>query len=206
MTAMAETDSTSRTRAELARTTADDVHRAAGLLTEFDRRSVARRLGLPPTALTTDPNAQRLVRARVMDRSDDHLLDVIDHLTAAALEVIVRSLGDAAADPDVEQLTTAVDASWDTLGPGVTALVLAVAIDRDVPAHEACATVLDTHAGLAERPAPETDSAADDAAVVAEAESADDAKREARRLRKEAEKAARSAKSSTGPAKYKKKR
>lgn len=202
---MAETESPSRTRTELARTTADDVHRAAGLLTEFDRRSVARRLGLPPTALTTDPNAQRLVRARVMDRSDEHLLDVIDHLTAAALEVIVRVLGDDAANPDVDQLTAAVDASWDALGPGVTALVLAVAIDREVPAHEACATVLDSHAGLAERPAPETDTA-DDAAVVAEAESAEDAKREARRLRKEAEKAARATKSSTGPAKYKKKR
>lgn len=202
---MAETESPSRTRTELARTTADDVHRAAGLLTEFDRRSVARRLGLPPTALTTDPNAQRLVRARVMDRSDEHLLDVIDHLTAAALEVIVRVLGDDAANPDVDQLTAAVDASWDALGPGVTALVLAVAIDREVPAHEACATVLDSHTGLAERPAPETDTA-DDAAVVAEAESAEDAKREARRLRKEAEKAARATKSSTGPAKYKKKR
>lgn len=202
---MAETESPSRTRTELARTTADDVHRAAGLLTEFDRRSVARRLGLPPTALTTDPNAQRLVRARVMDRSDEHLLDVIDHLTAAALEVIVRVLGDDAANPDVDQLTAAVDASWDALGPGVTALVLAVAIDREVPAHEACATVLDSHAGLAERPTPETDTA-DDAAVVAEAESAEDAKREARRLRKEAEKAARATKSSTGPAKYKKKR
>lgn len=202
---MAETESPSRTRTELARTTADDVHRAAGLLTEFDRRSVARRLGLPPTALTTDPNAQRLVRARVMDRSDEHLVDVIDHLTAAALEVIVRVLGDDAANPDVDQLTAAVDASWDALGPGVTALVLAVAIDREVPAHEACATVLDSHTGLAERPAPETDTA-DDAAVVAEAESAEDAKREARRLRKEAEKAARATKSSTGPAKYKKKR
>lgn len=202
---MAETESPSRTRTELARTTADDVHRAAGLLTEFDRRSVARRLGLPPTALTTDPNAQRLVRARVMDRSDEHLLDVIDHLTAAALEVIVRVLGDDAANPDVDQLTAAVDASWDALGPGVTALVLAVAIDREVPAHEACATVLESHTGLAERPAPETDTA-DDAAVVAEAESAEDAKREARRLRKEAEKAARATKSSTGPAKYKKKR
>ena len=203
---MAETETPSRTRAELARTTAKDVQRAAGLLTEFDRRSVARRLGLPPTALTTDPNAQRLVRARVMDRSDEHLVDVIDHLTAAALEVIVRSLGDAAADPDVEQLTTAVNACWDDLGAGVTALVLAVAIDRGVPAHEACATVLDTHAGLAERPAAETDSVADDAAVVAEAESAEDAKREARRLRKEAEKAAKAAKATTGPAKYRKKR
>ena len=100
---MAETESASRSRIELARTTAADIHRAASLLAEFDRRSVARRLGLPPTALTGDPNAQRLVRARVMDRSDEHLVDVIDHLTAAALEVIVRSLGDAAADPDVEQ-------------------------------------------------------------------------------------------------------
>ncbi len=94
---MAETEPTSRTRTELARTTADDVHRAAGLLTEFDRRSVARRLGLPPTALTTDPNAQRLVRARVMDRSDDHLIDVVDHLTAGGLEVIIRALGEEAA-------------------------------------------------------------------------------------------------------------
>ena len=203
---MAETGTPSRTRIELARTTADDVHRAAGLLTEFDRRSVARRLGLPPTALTTDPNAQRLVRARVMDRSDDHLVDVVDHLTAGALEVIIRALGEeAAANPDVDQLTAAVDASWDALGAGVSALVLAVAIDRDVPAHEACATLLDTHPGIAARPEPETDTG-DDAAVVAEAESADDAKREARRLRKEAEKAAKSAKASTGPAKYKKKR
>ena len=203
---MAETDSTSRTRTELARTTADDVHRAAGLLTEFDRRSVARRLGLPPTALTTDPNAQRLVRARVMDRSDDHLIDVVDHLTAGGLEVIIRALGEeAAANPDLAQLTAAVDASWDTLGAGVTALVLAVALDHTVPAHEACATLLDTHPGLADRPAPEADPA-DDAAVVAEAESAEDAKREARRLRKEAEKAAKAAKSSTGPAKYKRKR
>lgn len=196
---------TSRTRTELARTTAEDVHRAAGLLPEFERRSVARRLGLPPTALTTDPHAQRLVRARVVDRSDEHLVDVLDHLTAAALEVIVRALGEAAANPDVEQLTAAVDASWDTLGPGVTALVLAVAIDREVPAMDACATVLATHPGLGARPEPEVDTAADDA-VVAEAESADDAKREARRARKEAERAARAAKPTTGPARYKRKR
>ncbi|MFM7616515.1 MAG: hypothetical protein ACKO72_03515 [Actinomycetes bacterium] len=198
-------DPTSRTRTELARTTAADVHRAAGLLPEFDRRSVARRLGLPPTALTTDPNAQRLLRARVIDRSDEHLIDVIDHLTAGALEVIVRALGDAAADPDLEQLTVAVDTRWDELGPGVTALVLAVAVDREVPARAACSTLLDTHPGLAARPAPETDPAADEA-VMAEAESADDAKREARRARKEAEKAARAAKPSTGPARYKRKR
>lgn len=196
---------TSRTRTELARTTAEDVHRAAGLLPEFERRSVARRLGLPPTALTTDPHAQRLVRARVVDRSDEHLVDVLDHLTAAALEEIVRALGEAAANPDVEQLTAAVDASWDTLGPGVTALVLAVAIDREVPAMDACATVLATHPGLSARPEPEVDTAADDA-VVAEAESADDAKREARRARKEAERAARAAKPTTGPARYKRKR
>lgn len=196
---------TSRTRTELARTTAEDVHRAAGLLPEFERRSVARRLGLPPTALTTDPHAQRLVRARVVDRSDEHLVDVLDHLTAAALEVIVQALGEAAANPDVEQLTAAVDSSWDTLGPGVTALVLAVAIDREVPAMDACATVLTTHPGLGARPEPEVDTAADDA-VVAEAESADDAKREARRARKEAERAARAAKPTTGPARYKRKR
>lgn len=203
---MAETTSPSRTRAELTRTTADDVHRAAALLPEFDRRSVARRLGLPPTALTTDPNAQRLLRARVMDRSDDHLLDVVDHLTAGALEVIVRALGEeAAANPDVDQLTAAIDASWDDLGPGVSALVLAVAIDRGVPAHEACATVLDTHDGIAARPQPEADPT-DDAAAVPEAAGADDAKREARRLRKEAEKAAKAAKPTTGPARYKKKR
>jgi hypothetical protein len=196
---------TSRTRTELARTTAEDVHRAAGLLPEFERRSVARRLGLPPTALTTDPNAQRLVRARVVDRSDEHLVDVLDHLTAAALEVIVRALGDAAENPDVEQLTAAIDATWDTLGPGVTALVLAVAIDREVPAMAACATVLTSHPGLVARPEPETDTAADDA-VVAEAESVDDAKREARRARKEAERAARAARPTTGPARYKRKR
>lgn len=196
---------TSRTRTELARTTAEDVHRAAGLLPEFERRSVARRLGLPPTALTTDPNAQRLVRARVVDRSDEHLVDVLDHLTAAALEVIVRALGDAAENPDVEQLTAAIDATWDTLGPGVTALVLAVAIDREVPAMAACATVLTSHPGLVARPEPETDTAADDA-VVAEAESVDDAKREARRARKEAERAARAARATTGPARYKRKR
>ena len=196
---------TSRTRTELARTTAEDVHRAAGLLPEFERRSVARRLGLPPTALTTDPNAQRLVRARVVDRSDEHLVDVLDHLTAAALEVIVRALGDAAENPDVEQLTAAIDATWDTLGPGVTALVLAVAIDREVPAMAACATVLTSHPGLVARPEPETDTAADDA-VVAEAESIDDAKREARRARKEAERAARAARPTTGPARYKRKR
>jgi hypothetical protein len=196
---------TSRTRTELARTTAEDVHRAAGLLPEFERRSVARRLGLPPTALTADPHAQRLVRARVVDRSDEHLVDVLDHLTAAALEVIVRALGEAAADPDVEQLTAAVDASWDALGPGVTALVLAVAIDREVPAMDACATVLASHPGLVARPEPEVDAAADDA-VVAEAESADDAKREARRARKEADRAARAAKPTTGPARYKRKR
>ena len=197
-------DPTSRTRTELARTTAADVHRAAGLLPEFDRRSVARRLGLPPTALTTDPNAQRLLRARVIDRSDEHLIDVVDHLTAAALEVIVRALGDAAENPDLEQLTAAVDASWDELGPGVTALVLAVAVDREVPARAACSTLLDTHPGFADRPA-QTDPSADEA-VMAEAESADDAKREARRARKEAERAARAAKPSTGPARYKRKR
>lgn len=196
---------TSTTRYELARTTADDVHRAAGLLPEFDRRSVARRLGLPPTALTSDPNAQRLVRARVLDRSDEYLVDVLDHLTGGALAVIVQALGEAAENPDVDQLTTAVDASWDTLGAGVTALVLAVAIDREVPAMDACATVLAGHPGLADRPEPEIDRAGDDA-VSAAAADADDAKREARRARKEAERAARAAKPTTGPARYKRKR
>ena len=202
---MAETESTSRSRIELARTTAADIHRAASLLAEFDRRSVARRLGLPPTALTGDPNAQRLVRARVMDRSDEHLVDVIDHLTAGALEVIVQELGEAAENPDVDQLTTAVDATWDSLGAGVTALVLAVAVDRSVPAHAACATILDSHPGLAARPEPEVDTAAD-AAAMSSVTDADEAKREARRQRKEAEKAARAAKPSTGPARYKRKR
>jgi hypothetical protein len=199
------TETVSRTRIELARTTADDVHLAASLLSEFDRRSVARRLGLPPTALTSDPNAQRLVRARVMDRSDEHLVDVIDHLTAGALEVIVQALGEAAENPDLDQLTTAVDTTWDTLGAGVTALVLAVAVDRSVPAHAACATILDSHPGLTARPEPEVDTAADVDAVRS-VDDADDAKREARRRRKEAEKAARAAKPSNGPARYKRKR
>lgn len=191
-----------RTRTELARTTADDVHRAVSLLSESDRRSVARRLGLPPTTLARDPKADRLLRARTVGRTDDHVLDVLDHLTGGGLLAIVQALGDRAEHPTLDELTTAVEACWDRLGPGVTALVLAVSVDRQVPAAEACATILDTHPGLQDRPEPASDPTPDDLEPAPSAD--DEAKREARRQRKEAEKAARAAaKPSTGPARYK---
>ncbi|MFM7272083.1 MAG: hypothetical protein ACKO2C_10700 [Actinomycetes bacterium] len=193
-----------RTRTELARTTAEDIHRAVALLSESDRRSVARRLGLPPTTLGRDPHADRLLRARTVARSDEHVVEVIDHLTAGGLLAIVQALGDRAEAPSLDDLTAAVDTCWERLGAGVTALVLAVSIDRSVPAADACATLLDTHAGLLARPEPSPDP------EPAEAEPApsddDTAKREARRQRKDAQKAAKAAaKPKTGPARYKRK-
>jgi hypothetical protein len=194
-----------RTRTELARTTAADIHRAVGLLSESDRRSVARRLGLPPTALARDPQAERLLRSRTVGRSDGHLLDVVDHLTGGGLVAIVQALGDRAEHPSLEELTAAVDACWDRLGAGVTALVLAVSVDRGVPAADACATLLDSHPGFADRPAPTPDPEPEEFATSVSDD--DEAKREARRLRKEAERAARAAaKPAGGPARYKRKR
>lgn len=193
-----------RTRTELTRTTAADVHRAVALLGESDRRSVSRRLGLPPTTLGRDPHADRLLRARTVGRSDEHVVDVVDHLTGGGLLAIVRALGDRAESPSLEDLTAAVDACWEQLGAGVTALVLAVSIDREVPAAVACATLLDTHPGLQDRPAPTPDPEPTDAEAAPSED--DEAKREARRQRKEAQRAAKAAaKPSTGPARYKRK-
>jgi len=187
-----------RSRAALVALTGADVNAATTALDPARAERAARRLRIPVTDLRANARVDVVLRRRLVGKSRDFVVECAEALAGGPLAAIVTALGDHSGDPSLDELTAALTPTIDAFGPRLTALVLAVAVDRDFEAAPHCAHLLDVDArlgALPDEPLPTAGSigcAADDHAV----------KVEARRARKRARAEQRAAQRTSGPARY----